>query len=446
MELEYIIKRDGRTVPFDSNKIEMALAKCYINSNLLPNTSLPELTEKVVKVLQARTGLPTVEQVQDTVEIILQSAGEYQAAKEYILYRDKQTQKRLLRPVPEEVKAAFDLSAEYFPTPLQQFQFFDKYSRFDYTKGRRETWVETVNRAVDFLYELGGDAFDSSVYQRIRQAILEMKVMPSMRLLAMAGPAARRSHITTYNCSYQPVDSIDAFVEALVISMSGCGVGFSVEREYVEKLPRIVRPTGKSIGTHTIEDSAEGWVVALRLGLETWFSGGDVTFDYSQLRPSGAPLKIKGGRASGPEPLRAMLNFVKTRIQKRAGSFLRTLDAHDLMCVVGNAAVSGGMRRTAMISLFDYDNLEMRNAKSGDFERENSQRWNANNSAVWLDGGITQLEIMEQVMDMFKSGRGEPGIFNRQAAWDMLPERRKRRDEDGNLIKFGPNPLTCLAA
>jgi ribonucleoside-diphosphate reductase alpha chain len=323
---------------------------------------------------------------------------------------------------------------------LQQFQFFDKYSRFDYNKGRRETWVETVNRTVNFLHELAGPMLEAETYDRIRRGILEMKVMPSMRLLAMAGPAARRSHITIYNCSYQPVDSLDSFVEALIISMSGCGVGFSVEREYIEKFPRIKRQTGQKAGTLVVEDSAEGWADALRQGLETWFDGGDIHFDLSQLRPSGAPLKTKGGRASGPEPLRAMLEFVRSKVLARQGSFLRALDAHDLMCVVGNAAVSGGVRRTAMISLFDWDDAEMRLSKNGDFERENSQRWNANNSAVWPEGGLGQLDVARQVLDMVESGRGEPGIFNRQAALDMAPARRRTVEADGSVVKFGTNP------
>ena len=142
-----------------------------------------------------------------------------------------------------------------------------------------------------------------------------------------------------------------------------------------------------------MDDSAEGWANALRTGLQTWFDGGDIHFDLSLLRPAGSPLRIKGGRASGPEPLRATFEFARKRILARQGSFLRPIDAHDIMCAVGNAAVSGGMRRTAMISLVDFDDDEMRHAKDGDFERDNSQRWNANNSAVWPDRGLTQMEV-----------------------------------------------------
>lgn len=342
-----IVKRDGRVVPFDLERIENAMAKCFASLNRTPQTSLEELSRRVINIIAAKsTGeAPTVEGVQDIVEMVLQAAGEFEAAKHYILYRAEHAKKRVERPIPEVVRAAFADSDQYFPTALQKFQFFDKYSRFNYDLGRRETWVETVDRSVDFMYELAGDRLPAATYQRIRRAILEMRAMPSMRLLAMAGAAARRNNITIYNCSYQPVESIDSFVEALIISMSGCGVGFSVESRYVENFPRIRRQTGKVLKQLTVEDSAEGWAYALRTGLETWFEGGDIRFDLAQLRPAGAPLRTKGGRASGPEPLRVMLDFVRSRILARQGSFLRPIDAHDIMCSVGNAAVSGGVRR-----------------------------------------------------------------------------------------------------
>ncbi|MBU6332776.1 MAG: recombinase [Chloroflexi bacterium] len=430
-----IVKRDGRVVPFDSSRIERALTRCFASFDRTPATAVDELGARVVNIIAAKSTqrAPTVEEVQDIVEMVLQAAGEFEAAKRYILYRAERARARERRPIPDHVRAAFDDSRQYFPTPIQQFQFFDKYARFNYTLGRRETWIETVDRAVDYLYDLAGSRLSSSVYDRIRRAILEMRAMPSMRLLAMAGPAARRNAVAIYNCSYQPVESIDSFVEALIISMAGCGVGFSVEHRYVENFPRVRRQTGATPLHVTVDDSAEGWADALRIGLQTWFDGGDVRFDLSQLRPAGAPLFTKGGRASGPEPFRAMLDFVRNRVLARQGSFLRPIDAHDMMCAVGNAAVSGGVRRTAMISLFDYDDDEMRMAKSGDFERDNSQRWNANNSAVWPRGGFSQPEFVHQFMEMVDSGRGEPGIFNREAANALKPARRRNAE-------FGTNP------
>jgi ribonucleoside-triphosphate reductase len=428
-----IVKRDGSVVPFEIKKIEKAMELCFQNLGKEPSTGVEELAKRVVNIIGAKYEKPTVEQVQDTVELVLQAAGEFAAAKHYILYRAEHAKMREARPIPEEVVEAFSESDKYFGNPIQKFQFFDKYSRFNYDFGRRETWKETVNRAVDYLHELSEGRLSADVYNRVRKSVLEMKAAPSMRLLAMAGPAARRSNIGIYNCSYQPVDSIDSFVEALIISMNGCGVGFSVESKYVENLPRVKRQSGLEAKQMLIEDTTEGWAEALRTGMAVWFDGGDIKFDYSALRPAGAILRTKGGRSSGPEPLRRMMEFVRERIMIRQGSFLRPIDAHDIMCEVGNAAVSGGMRRTAMISLFDFDDAEMRLCKSGDFERDNSQRWNANNSMVWPSSGLTQFEVTKQMLEMVESGRGEPGIFNRQGAIDMRPARRE-------AAEFGTNP------
>ena len=432
-----IIKRDGRVVPFEINKIEKAIRLCFEDVGRGGSINSKEMAARVVNVIRVKYLKPTVEQVQDTVELVLQSAGEFEAAKHYILYRAEHAKLREARPIPIEVRKAFAQSDVYFGNQIQKFQFYDKYARFNYDLGRRETWKETVDRSVDFLRELSADKLEAKTYDRLRQGILTMKVAPSMRLLAMAGVAARRNNICIYNCSYQPVESIDAFIEALIISMNGCGVGYSVETKYVENLPRVKRQSGSEAKTMVVEDTTEGWAAALRTGLEIWFEGGDIKFDFSALRPAGAILMTKGGRSSGPEPLKRALEFARAKIFSRQGSFLRPIDAHDIMCEVGNAAVSGGMRRTAMISLFDFDDMEMRMAKSGDFERDNNQRWNANNSAVWPSRGLTQNDVVRQMLDMFDSGRGEPGIFNRQAAIDMRPERRQEAE-------FGTNP--CLPA
>ena len=430
---ETIIKRDGRVVPFDASLIENALLRCFNSLKQEPQTPLPELTQRAVNIVAAKYKVPSVEQVQDIVEMVLLAAGEYEAAKHYILYRAERARLRADRPIPDMVRAAFGASDEYFPSQLQKFQYFDKYARFNYLHMRRETWLETVDRAVAFLRELSHERLSDADYDRVREGILNMQAMPSMRLLAMAGPAARRSNITIYNCSYMPVDSIDAFVEALIISMSGCGVGYSVERAYVEQLPRIQRQTGQAPIPFEVPDSADGWADALRLGLETWLSGGDVEFDFSAVRPAGAPLITKGGRASGPEPLRKMLHFVRDRFLARQGSFLRPLDAHDIMCAVGGAAVSGGVRRTAMIALFDFDDNEMRQCKNAKNIVGNEQRWNANNSAVWPDRDLSQSEIARYLLEMVESGTGEPGIFSRRAAVNTLPDRRLPSD-------FGTNP------
>lgn len=329
------------------------------------------------------------------------------------------------REVPLDVRRAFDESKRYFPQPSQELVYYLNYARWSDEKHRRETWPETVDRAVDYLYELGRDRLTSQDYQDIRLGILEMRAMPSMRLLAMAGPAARRQGISIFNCSALGVDSIDAFVEALIISMAGCGVGYSVESRFVDRLPEI-KPWAKYGRTDFwIEDSTEGWAAALRYGLESWFGGYDVTFHYDGIRPAGSVLKTKGGRASGPGPLRQMLTFIRDRMQARVGKRLRTIDAHDMMCAVGNAAVMGGMRRSAMLSLFDADDEQMRLAKMPGFDQENSQRWNANNSLIWTTT-FSQEQFAIMFMDMVRSGNGEPGIFNRHVSNLLLPERRQK--------------------
>ena len=426
-----IIKRDGTPAPFEVQKITDALNRCYAAMGVSPPIATDDIATAVsIKLRRADIIGPHVEQIQSMIDITLRDIGENDAADVFLRYRMKRTAQRTGR-IPRAVTAAFEESANYFPTPLQQFQFFDKYSRFDHALGRRETWIETVDRTVNFLRELSGDRLPTADYARIRQGILTMDVMPSMRLLAMAGDAARRNNISLYNCSYLPVDSIDAFVEALIISMSGCGVGYSVEARYVAQLPMIQYQNG-AVFHMTIADTVEGWADALRAGLTAWFWGNDIAYDYSQIRPAGAILKTKGGRASGPQPLMDMLAFCKARITARAGARLTTLDCHDMMCSVGSAAVSGGVRRTAMISLFDFDDTAMWHCKDGDFEHENSQRWNANNSAVW-PRDITARDVLRHMLTMDVGGRGEAGIFSRDNAQRNRPARRANAE-------FGVNP------
>lgn len=339
----------------------------------------------------------------------------------------------MLKQIPKEIKEAFDSSSKYFPTLLQLFQYYDKYARFNYDLGRREVWEETVDRSVNYLKELSENKLPVEEYERIRKFVLEMKATPSMRLLAMAGPAARKTNIAIYNCSYLPMDSLDAFVEELIIAMAGCGVGFSCERQYVDKLPLIpkrdIQPSG--FITHHIEDSTEGWAEAFRMGLTHWFDGwNNLLFDYSKIRKAGVPLKIKGGRASGPEPFESLLNFSRDIILSRAGEKLRPIDAHRIACKIGEAIVSGGVRRTALISLFDEDDEEMRNCKNK--ENISPELWMANNSAVWKEN-VSDEQITRQMIEMHQGQRGEPGIFSRYNANKLRPDRRLEYD-------YGVNP------
>jgi ribonucleotide reductase, class II len=432
-----VIKRNGAYVAFDVGRIERCVKLCYAGfegETERPSTPEFAVVDSVVNAISHRYGdtTPTVEQIQDLIEISLANFGEFLAAKRYILYREEHSKQRII--VPAEVQEAFEIDRQFFPTPLQRFMFYDKYSRFNWERGRRETWLETIDRAVDYLIKLSGGSLGHRVYDRIRTAMRAMNVMPSMRLLAMAGPAAERNSMSIYNCSHLPVRDINAFAEAMLISLAGCGVGYSVERENVEQFPRIKRQTGEHLGTHVIEDTSEGWANSVRVGMRAWFMGADIDFDSSQVRKAGTPLLTKGGRASGPEPLLFVLDFCRKKILSRQGSFLRTLDAHDMMCVTGGAAVSGGVRRTAMIAIFDYDDHEMRTCKDGAKLDANPWRWNANNSAVWPED-LDQIDLIKQFTEMYENRRGEPGIFSRANAIRTKPARRKTH-------RFGPNP--CL--
>lgn len=437
-----IKKRNGDIVAFDVLRIEQAVAKCYDDvyaADSQPKLASADVAESVARTIAAKfkNETPTVEAVQDAVEFALLAAGDFDAAKHYILYRDQHAQNRSKREVPAEVKEAFDADKAIFYEPSQQFNFYDKYSRYNWDLGRRETWIETVDRTVDHLrWEVEQHkpgAIGEETFSRIHRAILNQEVMPSMRLLAMAGPAARRNSMALYNCSYLPVKDIQSFVEAMLISMAGCGVGYSVEREYVEQFPRVKRQRkNQEVAVHYIEDSTEGWAEALKLGLEAWWDGRDIRFDDMLVRPAGAPLKTKGGRASGPEPLTTMLAFLRQTILSRQGTYLRTIDAHDMMCAVGEAAVQGGVRRTAMICLFDWDDHEVRTCKDGPWGSWPKVRTNANNSAVWPED-VTDIDIMQQMLDMIKAKSGEPGIFSRANAQKNKPKRRKK-------AQFGTNP------
>lgn len=433
-----ITKRNGEVVDFDILRIERAVEGCYSDFDEPPATPVFRVVQSAGFIIAKRFsgGVPGVEDIQDAVESALVSVGEFDAARNFMAYRDERAKQRQW-DVPTSVKDIFDTSALYFPTGIQQFQFFDKYSRFNWNQMHRETWVQTVDRVVDYLQWLVKTNtqvyMPESFWDHIRTFILEQRSMPSMRALAMAGEPAKRNSLAIYNCSYLPVKDVDTFAEAMLISMAGCGVGYSVERQYVEQFPRIARQDPqRAVREYLVEDTTEGWADALRAGLREWFTGGDIVFDYKDIRPAGSVLKVKGGRASGPGPLKEALDSIRAIILKRQGGTLRTVDAHDMMCWVGQAAVAGGVRRTAMIALFSWDDQEMRDCKNGAWGTWPDIRENANNSAVWPDG-LSQIEVIDQMMAMVRGKRGEPGIFSRENALRTRPERRAAAD-------FGTNP------
>jgi ribonucleoside-diphosphate reductase alpha chain len=270
-----------------------------------------------------------------------------------------------------------------------------------------------------------GQKLSEEEYMEVREAILKQEIMPSMRLMQFAGDPARRCNTCAYNCTFIAPTALEDFAEIMYLSMQGCGVGFAVESQNIEQLPQIQKQTSKKILKHVVVDSKEGWCDALTLGLKAWYAGKDIDFDFSIIRPAGARLKTMGGKASGPEPLRSLLVFSREKILRRQNRRLRPIDVHDIICKIGECVVSGGVRRTAMISLSDLDDVGMRDAKKGQFFLTEPHRSVANNSAVY---GMrpTSNELMEEWVALMKSGSGERGIFNRGSLANTLPKRREK--------------------
>lgn len=268
-----------------------------------------------------------------------------------------------------------------FPNMLSEFVYKRTYAKWN--GERRENWTETVDRYVEFLKEECPQT-PEHIFAAIREYMVGMQVMGSMRALWSAGSPARRDNTCIYNCSFIPLDNLKAFSEGLYILMQGTGVGFSVESQFVNNLPEVASFDGTEI-EHVIPDSAEGWADALYLALVEGFKGNKVAFDYSLVRKAGAVLKTKGGRASGPEPLKNLLDYVQELLMGAQGRKLKPIECHDIMCKVGEIVVSGGVRRSALISFSDPEDEEMRHAKNwkrGEFPQH---RYMANNSAYYQE-------------------------------------------------------------
>jgi len=445
-----IEKRNGRIVPFDFDKISVAIGKAMAATEegevgdavLIAHQVTGELARFSKKY---KNFLPTVEGIQDSVEKHLILNDYVKTAKAYILYRDKRAQLRHERiEIPEHVVKLVEESKKYFAdNPLGEFVYLRTYAKWLPEEGRRETWIETVDRYVSFMRENLGNTLTEKEYADVREAILKQEVMPSMRLMQFAGEAARRCNTCAYNCTYTAPTKLGDFAEIMYLSMQGCGVGYAVESENVQQLPQIARQAGDKLPPHVIGDSKEGWCDALTLGLKTWYAGKDIEFDFSQIRPAGARLKTMGGKASGPDPLRNLLAFARERILARQGRRLRNIDAHDIICKIGECVVAGGVRRTAMISLSDLDDPEIRDAKKGQFFLTDPHRSVANNSAVYLTKP-TNTELMDEWVALMKSGTGERGIFNRGSLPASLPRRRyeflQKKYGKGNIGQLGANP------
>ena len=320
----------------------------------------------------------------------------------------------------------------YLPTDYQAFIHTSRYAKYFDGKGR-ESWPETVGRYVENVVRPG---VDTETANEIEQAILGLEVMPSMSAMMTAGIALDRDNTAGYNCSYLPVDDPKSFDEAMFILLCGTGVGFSVERQFINKLPEIPK-LFQSDTTIVVKDSKEGWAKACRQLLVLLWAGEIPLWDVSRVRPAGARLKTFGGRASGPAPLVDLFNFAVKLFKEAEGRKLSSIECHDLMCKIGEIVVVGGVRRSAMISLSNLSDDRMRHAKSGNWWDNEPQRALANNSVAYTEKPDS-LSFMREWMALVESGSGERGIFNREASKKQAA-KNGRRDSD---YDFGTNPCS----
>ena len=321
------------------------------------------------------------------------------------------------------------------PTDYQNFIATSRYARWLDDEGRRETWSETVTRYVDYMAEKVG--LDDKDSDDIWAAIHNLDVMPSMRALMTAGKALDRDNTAGYNCSYLPVDDMKAFDEAMYILLCGTGVGFSVERQYVDKLPEVPEVLSESQTTIVVRDSKEGWARAFRMLIALLYAGEIPSYDVSLIRPAGARLKTFGGRASGPAPLVDLFKFTINMFKEAKGRKLSSYDCHSIMCKVGEIVVVGGVRRSAMISLSNLSDIRMRHAKTGQWWETAPHMALSNNSVVYTDKPDSETFLREWT-SLVESKSGERGIFNRVSAKKQAA-KNERRDPN---YDFGTNPCS----
>ena len=330
----------------------------------------------------------------------------------------------------------------HLPTPYQEFIHLSRYSRWLETENRRETWEETVNRYFKFfdrhLKENTKCKLDKEIREELRQAVLNLEIMPSMRALMTAGEALERDNTAGYNCSYVAVNRVRSFDEILYILMCGTGVGFSVERQYTDKLPTIAEQFTESDTTVVVQDSKAGWAKAFKEVISLLIGGQIPKWDMSKIRPHGARLKVFGGRASGPRPLEDLFRFTTETFKNAAGRKLSSIECHDIVCKVAEVVVVGGVRRSALISLSNLTDEKMRDAKTGAWWEANPQRALANNSVTYNERPDIGT-FMEEWVSLYKSKSGERGIFNRDAAQKQTAKLGDRRDA---TYQFGTNPCS----
>ena len=331
--------------------------------------------------------------------------------------------------------------SNHLPTKYQEFIHLSRYSRWLPEKERRETWTETIARYFDFfkehLKETVNYDLPDDVRDRLEVAVLETKVMPSMRCLMAAGEALKKENIAGYNCSFVSVDRPQAFDEILYVLMNGTGVGFSVERQFVAKLPTIAEEFYDSDTTIVVQDSKMGWAKAFKELVAMLYHGQVPKWDLSKVRPAGAPLKTFGGRASGPEPLESLFRFTVEVFKNAHGRKLSSIECHDIVCKIAEIVVVGGVRRSALISLSNLSDDRMRTAKTGQWWVDNKQRALSNNSAAYTEKPDVGI-FMDEWKALYDSKSGERGIFNRESAQKIVAKNGRRDPEH----EFGTNPCS----
>ena len=334
------------------------------------------------------------------------------------------------------------MPSNYLPTSYQEFIHLSRYSRWLDDEGRRETWEETIGRYFDFftehLQETCQYKLTNALRNKLEEAVLTQKVMPSMRCLMTAGEALKRENIAGYNCSYIAVDKPASFDEILYVLMNGTGVGFSVERQHISQLPIVADDFNVTDTTIVVGDSKLGWAKAMKELVGLLYAGQIPQWDMSKVRPSGAPLKTFGGRASGPEPLENLFTFCVETFKLAAGRKLNSVECHDIVCKIAEIVVVGGVRRSALISLSNLSDDRMRHAKAGQWWNDHGQRALANNSAAYTEKPDIGI-FMDEWKALYDSKSGERGIFNRQSA-NMMAEKSGRREVGDH--EFGTNPCS----
>lgn len=438
-------KRDGRQVAFKTKNIIKAIGKAIKETGETSVDNAEAVAHDVVVAIakdaiehEDHVHVPNVEAIQDEVERQLMLHGYTDTAKAYILYREDRAQHRSLESrITKEVRDRVKESEAYFANSYQQFIFYQFYARWRDDLGRRETWVEAIDRFMGYMESKMGDKLTKKEYQEVREAILNQDVSPSMRLLWSAGEACDATNVTAYNCAYIAPTNWRDLSEIMYVSMCGAGCGFAAEPENVEKFPQIMKQTGKMRDPIVVQDSKEGWCEAFVEACETWASGDDVEIDYSELRPAGARLMKMGGRSSGPAPLRELMDFTRKKLLARQGRRLSTLDLHDIICQIGLIVVAGGVRRSALISMSALDDQAMRDSKKGAFWQTEGQRSMANNSAVY-EAKPSTTELLEEWSALVSSGSGERGIFNRGGLEKQMTDRRWESISDQEQMGMNP--------